>query len=104
MADDLFTIPVQNVPQRFEIELLAVTYVIENRWNSIAGYWELDFYDALGVPIVMAVPVLAALNMFEAFPELPPGILAIITEGDEDIDPTLVGLGIESKLYYLTPE
>lgn len=103
MADDLFTIPVQNVPQRFEIELLGVTYILENRWNSIGEYWELDWYDADGVPIVMAVPVVGGADLLEAYPELPPGILAVLTGGNEGITPTLDGLGVESLLYYLTP-
>jgi hypothetical protein len=103
MANDLFTIPVQNVPQRFEIELLAVTYIIENRWNAQGGYWELDWYDANGLPLVMAVPVLGGVDMLDPYPELPPGIMAVLTDGDEGIDPTLDGLGIESLLYYLTP-
>ena len=100
---DLFTIPVQNVPQRFEIELSAVTYVVENRWNPIAQYWELDWYDADGAPLVMAVPVLAGADLVGDYPTLPPGILAVITDGDEMADPTLIGLGVDSRVYYVTP-
>lgn len=100
---DLFTIPVQNTPQRFEIELSGVTYVMENRYNSVAGYWELELSDAAGVPIVSAVPLLAGVNLLEGYPGGPPGLLAVITDGDETADPTLNGLGVESKLYYLTP-
>lgn len=100
---DLFTIPVQNVPQRFEVELSGVTYVIENRWNPHAPCWEFDWYDADGAPLVMAVPLLAGADLTVDYPALPPGILAVLTDGNENADPTLDGLGVESKLYYVAP-
>lgn len=99
----MFTIPVQNTPQRFEIELAGVTYTLENRFNSVAGYWELEVADAAGVPIVTALPLLAGVNLVEGYPGLPTGVLAIITDGDETADPTLTSLGDDSKLYYLPP-
>jgi hypothetical protein len=95
-----YQIPVQNVPQRFEIELSGAAYTLENRWNSIAGYWEIDWYDADGMPLVMAVPVLGGADLLEGYPELPTGVMAVFTDGAPDIDPTLDGLGGESLLYY----
>lgn len=102
MALQPYSIPVQNIPQRFEIELAGISYTIENRWNSQMGYWELDWYDADGLPLVMAMAVLAGVNLLDPYPELPPGGLVVLTDGDEGIDPTLDGLGIESKVYYIT--
>lgn len=102
MALQPYSIPVQNIPQRFEIELAGATYTIENRWNSQMGYWEFDWYDADGEPLVMAMAVLAGVNLLDPYPELPPGGLVVLTDGEEGIDPTLDGLGIESKVYYIT--
>jgi hypothetical protein len=102
MALQPYSIPVQNIPQRFEIELAGTAYTIENRWNSQMGYWEFDWYDADGAPLVMAMAVLAGVNLLDPYPELPPGGLVVLTDGAEGIDPTLDGLGIESKIYYIT--
>lgn len=103
MANDLFLIPLQNVPQRFEIELYATTYIIENRWNAEGLVWFLDWYDGTGKALVMGMPLVAGVNLAEAFPQLPPGVLAVITDGNEFADPTLTNLGVESNLYYLSP-
>lgn len=102
MALQPYSIPVQNIPQRFEIELAGTSYTIENRWNSQMSYWEFDWYDADGLPLVMAMAVLAGVNLLDPYPELPPGGLVVLTDGEEGIDPTLDGLGIESKVYYIT--
>lgn len=96
-----FLISLQNVPQRFEIELDGTTYILENRWNDWAGYWELDWYDALGEPLVMAVVLAGGVNIIEPYPELPAGGMVVLTSGDDDIDPTLEGLGVESQVYYV---
>ena len=102
MALQPYIVPVQNIPQRFEIELRGTTYTIENRWNSQMGYWELDWYDADGLPLVMAMAVLAGVNLLDPYPELPPGGMVVLTDGDDGVDPTLAGLGVESQLYYIT--
>jgi len=102
MALQAYIVPVQNVPQRFEIELAGTAYTIENRWNDTAGYWELDWYDADGAPLVMAMPLLAGSNLLDPYPELPPGGMVVLTDGDEFANPTLEGLGIDSDLYYIT--
>lgn len=98
-----YLITLQNVPQRFEIELDATTYVIENRWNDWAGYWELDWYDADGAPLVMAIVLAGGVNLLELYPELPPGGMVVLTGGDENIDPSMMGLGVESQVYYIQP-
>lgn len=99
----LYRLPLQPVPQRFEIDFLGVTYVLSNRWNDEAAYWMLDWFDANGVPLVMGMPVVAGVNLLEPYASLPAGTLAVITEGDPNASPTLLSLGTDSNLYYLPP-
>lgn len=105
MALTLFQIPLQNIPQRFEIALGTVTYTVENRWNSIAGYWELDWYDATGLPLVMGMALLGGVDLLDPYPQLGgnTAALVVLTAGaDNGATPTLDGLGVDSQLYYLT--
>ncbi|HWI02398.1 MAG TPA: hypothetical protein VNT52_00970 [Acidimicrobiales bacterium] len=106
MAEQLFRIPLEPVPQRFEIDLAGVPYLVAARWNDAPeGGWFLDLYDAEGEPLAMGCPLVTGANLLEQLAHLGiPGVLAIVTDGDEDAPPTLGNLGGESNLYYLVTQ
>lgn len=99
----LFKIPFSSIPQRFSIDLVGVTYTLVNRWNPIAGCWYVDIYDADEVPILMNLPLVTGVDLFEQFAHLGlPGSLIVYTDGDEGKIPTLDNLGTESNVWLVT--
>jgi len=100
-----FLLPVENVPQTFEISLANKNYLVTCKWNdSDQAGWVLDFVDGetnesivAGIPLITGADLLSGLEYlgFE-------GQLFVYTDGDETAVPTLQDLGIESNLYFVT--
>lgn len=103
MAEQLFKIPLTNVPQRFAIELAGLSLVIVSRWNEEAPAWMLDFYDeATAAPLIVSLPLVSGADLLAQHQHLGiPGQLIVYTDGDEFAPPTLENLGQEANLYYL---
>lgn len=100
-----FVIPLQNIPQQFDIPLAGIVYTITCRWNdAVEGGWVLDFADAnTALPIVTNVPLVTGTDLLGQLDYLGfQGSLIVYTDGDQNAVPTLANLGVESNLYFLT--
>jgi len=62
-----------------------VTFIIEQSYNSIAGYWTINIYDQSKQSIVMDIPLLAGQNLLEQYGYLNIGELYVINIGDQSI-------------------
>ncbi len=101
----LFSLPVQNIPQKFAISLANKEYNMTCRWNDAdEGGWILDFEDAVtgavvatNIPLITGADCLAGLEYLEF-----QGQLIVLTDGDQFAVPTLLNLGVESFLYFQT--
>jgi len=102
MADTLFTIPVENIPQDFNITLSGLQLRTVCKWNEFCG-WLLDIYDATTQePLIMALPLVVGCDILEQYKYTGiPGAMIVYTDGDQYAAPTLTNLGVESNLYYL---
>lgn len=100
-----FIIPLLNIPQKFDIALAGVNYIMTCRWNDApeAG-WVIDLADAdTDEPIVANVPLITGADCLAGLEYLGiDGQLVVFTDGDELAPPTLLNLGVESNLYFLT--
>lgn len=103
MTEQLFKIPLSNVPQRFAIELAGLSLIVVSRWNGEMPAWVLDFYDeASNEPMVLSLPLVSGVDLLTQFEHIGiPGQLIVYTDGDEFAPPTLENLGQEANLYYL---
>lgn len=102
-----FKLPLQNIPQTFEITLGAINYILACKWNDAdeAG-WVLDFADAVtNLPIVANVPLITGADVLENLDYLGfTGSLFVFTDGNDLAVPTLLNLGVESNLYFVTQD
>lgn len=100
-----FQIPVQNLPQTFDIALAGVNYTMTCKWNPAddAG-WVIDLVDAdTSAPIVGNIPLITGADCLAGLEYLGiNGQLVVQTDGDVYAVPTLDNLGVESFLYFLT--
>jgi hypothetical protein len=101
--EEIFVIPLTNVPQRFTIELSGIAYIIVCKWNGEMPAWTIDISDEVtGQPLIVNLPLVAGVNLLEQFKHVGiPGKLFVYTDGDEFAPPTLDNLGQEANLYYL---
>ncbi len=101
----LFKIPLQNIPQTFQIQLGGVNYLMTCKWNSApeAG-WVLDLADVnTGLPIAANIPLITGADLLEGLAYLGiNGKLYVYTDGGDFSVPTLDNLGVESNLYFQT--
>lgn len=100
-----FKLPLQNIPQIFEISLAGVDYLMTVKWNdAFEAGWQIDLADVTtntsivaGLPLIVGADVLSGLEYLGI-----EGRLIVFTDGDENAVPTLDNLGVESNLYFLT--
>lgn len=100
-----FIIPLANVPQKFDMALAGVNYTMTCRWNdAFEGGWVIDLADAdSGAPIVAGIPLITGADCLAGLAYLGiNGEMIVFTDGDELAPPTLLNLGVESNLYFLT--
>jgi len=103
MAEEIFEIPLTNVPQRFEIELSGRSLLFVNKWNDELKLWLIDIADAeTEVELLTSLPLVSGADLLAQLQHLGiPGSLVVYTEGDELSPPAQNNLGVEAKLYYL---
>lgn len=100
-----FIIPLKNIPQSFDIALAGVNYILTCKWNdSPDSGWVLDLANAdSGESIVANVPLITGLDCLSGLEYLGiGGKMVVYTDGDALAPPTLLNLGVESNLYFVT--
>jgi hypothetical protein len=105
MSLSTYLIPVQNVPQTFDIALGGVNYTLTCRWNNaLEGGWVLDIGDpTTGNTLAANIPLIAGADCLSGLEYLGiEGMLVVQTNGDPYAVPTLANLGVDSNLYFLT--
>ncbi len=102
-----FVLPLVNVPQKFDIALAGVNYLVTCKWNDApeAG-WVLDLALAdTGVVIATNIPLITGADCLAGLDYLGiGGELIVYTDGNELAVPTLANLGVESNLYFVTSD
>jgi len=103
MIETSYRIPLEPVPQRFNIALSGKALTMETKWNDEIPAWELSLFDGeTGTPLVASVALVTGADLLEQHAHLGiPGQLVVHTDGDQDADPTLDNLGRTANLYYL---
>lgn len=105
MSVQTFIMPLTNVPQQFEIVLAGKSYLMTSKWNDgFEGGWVLDFNDAVtGDAIIANLPLITGTDVLKNLAYLGfNGQMYVFTDGDDFATPTLLNLGVESNLYFLT--
>lgn len=105
MTPQAFLIPLQNIPQAFNITLANNNYIMTCKWNdSPDGGWLIGFADQeTGDQIVNNIPLITGADLLDGLDYLGfEGQLFIYTNGDETAVPTLDNLGTEANLYFVT--
>ena len=102
---EIYLLPFENTPQRFEIELEGRAFIVQCVWNGEIPAWVVDFSDAetgealfCGQPLVAGVDILAQHRAVTGLK----GQIFIYTNGDENAAPTFENLGAESNAYLVT--
>lgn len=98
-------IPLQNIPQTFEITLAGIDYIMTCKWDDAAeAGWLIDLVDGItnnsivaGIPLVTGTDILSGLEYLGIN-----GQLFVYTDGDQNAVPTLDNLGVECNLYFVT--
>lgn len=105
MNPNWFLIPLQNIPQQFQISLAGVNYILTVKWNASqdAG-WEFDLADAdTNTPLLAGQPLITGADCLSGLEYLGiGGEFWIYTNGDSNAVPTFTNLGVESNLYFVT--
>lgn len=99
----VYQIPVTNNPERFQITLAGVDYILLCRWNDATeGGWVIDILNGNNsAPIAANIPLVTGVNLLDGLAYLGiGGSLFVTTDGDEFAVPTYENLGIESFLYF----
>lgn len=104
---DVFTIPVTNIPQVFQITLAGTVYNMTCKWNDTddAG-WALDIADQNEVPLACNIPLITGDNLLDGLEYLGiEGELYVLSTGTNQFAvPTLENLGVDAFLYFVTDE
>ncbi len=102
-----FQLPLRNIPQTFDIALAGVNYIMTCKWNNAPeGGWVLDLADAASGEVIVAnIPLITGADCLAGLAYLGlGGQLVVHTDGNEFAVPTLENLGVESNLYFVTPD
>lgn len=103
MAEQVFKIPLTNIPQRFEIELSGRSLLMTSQWNGQQSAWEISISDQItDEPLIVCLPLVTGVDLLKQFAHIGiPGQLVCYTDGDQFAPPTMENLGQEAALYYL---
>lgn len=102
MAEQIFVVPMTNVPQKFGVTLSGRQLDITSKWNEHAG-WVADVADSVtDTPLITGIPLVVGADLLAQYEYVGiPGSLIVYTDGAQFTDPTEDNLGIESNLYYV---
>lgn len=106
MALNVFRIPLQNIPQKFAIDLNGKSFIMECVWNPEAPSWAINLYDGDTEESIFAnMPLVTGTNLLAQYAHLGiEGGFYIYTDGNQDAIPDLYNLGVESNLYYVVEQ
>lgn len=102
-APNVYEIPLDNVPEQFEITLGGTNYLITCKWNDQqdAG-WIFDIADDEGNSIVANVPLIVGADCLAGLEYLGlGGQIIVFTDNDPNAVPTLDTLGDTSNVYFV---
>jgi hypothetical protein len=102
----IFEIPLAPQPQLFSIQLAGVTYNMRLQWNdATTGGWVLDIFDENDVPMVCGMALVTGADLLEQYGYLGfGGALYVQSDFDVDAVPDFTNLGVNSHLYFVTPD
>lgn len=99
---DVFEIPLQPIPQKFNIILSNTEYNLLVLWNNINQCWCVDIFDSNEVLIVGSIPLVTGTDLLLPYTNLGfKGQLIALTDHDVDAIPTFEDLGITGHLYWV---
>ena len=98
----ILTLPLSNVPEKFDISLSDVNYILVSRWNDAdEGGWIIDFYNENESPILMNVPLVTGDNLLGQYEYVGiAGDIYVFTDGDDFAVPTIDNLGNGADVYF----
>lgn len=104
MTDNVYRIPLANVPQRFQIDISGQPYIIVCRWNESIG-WTLDISNGTTeAAMIRCLPLVVGSDLLGQYGYLGVGAeMYVYTDGDQYAVPTLENLGTESNVYLVIP-
>lgn len=105
MSQQVFKIPLSNVPEKFEVSLAGITYTLISKYNpDDQGGWAIDILDQDENPIACNIPLITGADLLDGLEYLGiPGSLYVNSEGADPLAvPTLDNLGVSSNLYFVT--
>lgn len=103
MAQEVFRIPLTNVPQRFAIDLNGRSFIFVCKYNPEMPNWVLDIIDGdTEEPLIACLPMITGANLLaqHAYVGID-GAFVVYTDGNEFAIPTLDNLGNEANLYFV---
>lgn len=101
---EVFTIPLSDIPQRFNIDLSGRSFIFITKFNTESNTWILDIADGeTDAMLIACLPMVTGTNLLAAHGYLGiPGALVVATDGDDLAAPTQTNLGTSANLYYVT--
>lgn len=103
MTQEVFRIPVANVPQRFGIDLNGRSFIFVCKYNPEMPNWVLDVLDGdTEESLIACLPLVTGTNLLAQHEYIGvDGAFVVYTDGDGFSIPTLDNLGVESNLYFV---
>jgi hypothetical protein len=98
-----YKIPFTPQPERIEISLGGLFYILKTYWNTPMGCWILDIYDDVEKPMVRGIPIVTGADLLQQFEYLGFGGMLLVwsTEGPWHAIPGFDTLGTNSNMYYV---
>jgi len=105
-----YEIPLSGMPQRFAIQLLGVTYILNFQYRDAppemagGGGWVMDIADGQNNPLVCGIPLVTGADLLEQYYYLGfGGMFWVVSDGDMNAVPTFANLGSLSHLCWIVP-
>ena len=98
--------PLSPEAQRMQITLGTIEYTIRFYWcaSSTPG-WTIDVYDLGGDPMVLGLSLTAGEDVLQQLGYLGfEGEIRVATDDDQLVEPTYANLGINGRVFFITPD
>jgi len=86
----------------YTIDLENTTYIFGFYYNTRAGYWTLNIYDATETLIIANIPLLLNVALLAKYnnASLPPGLLYMLNLNEDNAEATFENFGVDVLLMY----